>query len=87
MEVAQLENNYYPQLKKLIGLTEWKAYEQVLNEEKERLFKIIETDINESLNLKKIQTQIMQINRILKKPYEIVSEFEKMKEIEGGKRK
>ncbi len=87
MEGVQLENNYYPHLKKLVNSEEWKTYEQVLTEDKQRLFSIIETDINETLNLKKIQTQIMQINRILKRPYEIVSEFEKRKEIEGGKRK
>lgn len=82
MEVVRLENNCYPHIKRLINFPEWKVYEQILEGEKQRLIEILETDENE--NLKKIQTQIMQINRILRKPYELVEEFEES--VEGGKK-
>lgn len=71
-----MENRFYPAVKKLVSMHEWKTYEYMLKDAKDKLLKIVECD--DEADLKELQIRIKEINRILRMPHQLIEEFEEI---------
>lgn len=69
-----MKEEYYSDVKWLITQKQWKTYEKLLQDERARLLSMFESGSASHLGV--VQTQVMQTNKILNLPYDLVSEHE-----------
>ena len=65
---------YYPDVKKLIGLPEWKTYEKLLEDERQQIISLFETCAFGRLN--ELRNKMDEIKKVIRMPHDLVKEHE-----------
>ena len=65
---------YYPDVKKLVDLPEWKTYQKLLEDERQLIINLFENDPKQDLGA--LRHKVEELKKIMRMPFDLVKEHE-----------
>ena len=69
-----MKPEYYPDVKKLIELPEWKTYQKLLEDERQLIISVFENDAKQDLFA--LRCKVEELKKIMRLPFDLVREHE-----------